>query len=152
MIPIFLEFFIDNMYLIAAALIINNYVTSMQFIGNLFLAFNRFTIIWFPTSQNKIWGRPWYTILLLTLPFLPVCWRLHEPIIFVFGANGTIAAAFVNPSVAKLSNIVQSCVFIFTTMLAAILNVLSFFKFILHKQNNASFNVKERNLLCKLKF
>lgn len=139
------------MYLITGALVINNYVTSMQFIGHLLLAFNRFTIILFPISYNKIWEKPWSIFVLITIPFLPICWRLTEPIIFKFAADGSVAAAvFVNSDVAKLSNILSSTVYFTTTFLAALLNVASFLKFILYKHGQVSqINIKEKHLLCE---
>ena len=125
------------------------FFTVIQFVGHTIMAFNRFTMIWFPLKQKVIWGRRWYMVVLIGFPFLFVSWKLHEPGAFVFNENGTVSFVLTNTWTMYLHSLITPIIYFSTTLAAAVLNVLSFVKFYFYKQTSTTINVNEKNLLCK---
>lgn len=111
------------------------------------MAFNRFTLIWFPFKHNFIWDhRKWYTIILISFPFILICWRLHHPAAFLYLSDTNVTTTLTNMDIMALNYIILTIFYLLATFMTAILNVLSFIKFYFHKSSNI--NVNEKNLLC----
>uniref|UniRef100_A0A914PLN7 Serpentine receptor class gamma n=1 Tax=Panagrolaimus davidi TaxID=227884 RepID=A0A914PLN7_9BILA len=81
----------------------------------------------------------WYTVLLLFLPFLSICWRLHEPAKY----GGYSGAQYLNPDVTYQQFLCGTIVHFSATLVTGILNLSFFIKF---SFSNTSVNVNERNL------
>ena len=93
------------------------------------MAFNRFTLIWFPTKYQKLWNRQWYTVLLLLLPFLNICWRFHEPITFVYLTETSARLTYWDANISSLQYILTAIIYLGLTFLAGIFNIGVFIKF-----------------------
>lgn len=125
---------------------------GIQFFGRLFMAMNRFTSIWFPLKYEKVWQKHWYTVLMMLIPFLSVCWRLHEPVKYTYLPNGSALAVYAHPNLQPLIKGLSSLIYFTTTVAGAIFNGLSFAKFYYNKHKSASFPLNEQHLLCKFWF
>uniref|UniRef100_A0A914PXT9 Serpentine receptor class gamma n=1 Tax=Panagrolaimus davidi TaxID=227884 RepID=A0A914PXT9_9BILA len=111
------------------------------------MALNRFTIIWVPLMHERIWRRQWYILIIFILSFFQICWRLHEPGTFVVLPDNGSYTSLKNPTAQALSVALSSVVYITTTVIAAILNVLTIIKFYLRKNiSSSNVNVNETRL------
>uniref|UniRef100_A0A914QH92 Serpentine receptor class gamma n=1 Tax=Panagrolaimus davidi TaxID=227884 RepID=A0A914QH92_9BILA len=122
-------------------------MTCVQFLGHVLLAFNRFTLLYFPIKHKNFWSRQWYTAVLIIASFLYISWKFAEPVSFLFiGTN--VGIALVDKNMSNIYYILSTTFFLTTTLITAILNVFTFIKFCLQKKNsNALISIKERNLL-----
>lgn len=127
-----------------------SYVIVTIFLGHTLMAFNRFTLIWFPLKYHKIWERKWYIFVILFLPFLNNCWRFHEPAISVYLNDTVVVPMYKNPIINELFGISLGLIFLSCQLIGGILNILSFIRFHFYKSTNI--NVKEKHLLCKFCF
>jgi hypothetical protein len=84
------------------------------------------------------------------LAFFQICWRLHEPGTFVVLPDNGSYTSLNNPTAQALSTAWSSVVYITTTLIGALLNVLSIIKFYLQKHiASSNVNVNETRLLRK---
>ena len=143
------DFFKNDNYIPSADLLISAYFLVVEFIGHTLMAFNRFTLLWFPLKYERIWRRNWYTAALIILPFFHVCYRLTEHGKFAFSPGNTVAMVYTNPSMTSLIFLLSAAIFLTTTGIAAVFNVLALIKFYCYKQSTNNASMKERRLLCK---
>lgn len=144
-----MTFFSTNEYFVSIIFSLFAYITVVMFVGNLLMAFNRFTLIWLPLKHHLIWKKQWYIFVLLFLPFLHICWRLHEPAIFAYLGDTKVTTAYKNSTVSSIHFLSSVIIFFTTTLFAAVINLLSFFKFYFYKTTSSTFSVNEKHLLCE---
>ena len=119
----------------------------MQYLGHLLLAFNRCTVFWFPLTHERVWRGNWYIYVMIGLPFLHVCYKLHEPGRYVFGeGNTTVIGTLANGTLHSITYFISTVIYSIITALAAFFNGLSFIKF---KSSKHSTSNSEKSLFCK---
>lgn len=124
-----------------------SYILFIILFGHVLMAFNRFTLIWFPLNYQKIWEKQWYFFILFILPFAYFGWRIVEPAKFVYLSEEKVNIVYSKSNVMAYYTLTASLMNLSSTFLAAIFNLLSFIKFYFYK--STTINVKEKTLLCK---
>uniref|UniRef100_A0A914QQS0 Serpentine receptor class gamma n=1 Tax=Panagrolaimus davidi TaxID=227884 RepID=A0A914QQS0_9BILA len=142
------EYYKNAEFFASLAFIIISYVSAIQFLGHTILAFNRFTLIWFPLKHKQIWKHLClFILLLLGAPFIHVGIRFNEPGAFLIISDSNISVGLKNKEALTTFLLISAIIYVSTTFIAAILHILSFSKFYFHKQTSSGINVNEKNLL-----
>ena len=81
---------------------------------------------------------------MLILPFLQICYRLGEPVIFIIGSVNNVDVTLKNKSLMSIVYFSSAAVYVTTTLLAAILNALSLIKYYFYKHSSSI--VREKSL------
>lgn len=149
LIPYFMDFFKSSTFFAAFITLANPFLVTVQFFGRFLMAFNRFTSIWFPLNYQQFWKRQWYTVLLMLIPFLTICWKLHEPVRYTYLANGSLLSVYTNDSVRLFAKGFSAMIYFTITIASAIFNGLSFAKFSYNRNKSVNYRLKEQHLLCK---
>ena len=141
------DFYKEHGFLASIFYNISSYFICTQFLGHLIMAFNRFTLLWFPFKHYFFWKRSWYIYVLIILPLLPICYRLHEPGNFIFTKENTVVVTLINANLMSLTFVISSVLYVSSTCIVAILNLLSLIKFPSNTHNR-----NERDLLRRFFF
>lgn len=150
LIPFISSFYQPNDIFAYILYLILTYSTFVEFVGHTLMAFNRFTLISFPTKHQRLWSRQWYIVIMFLISLLLIAWRIPEPVKFSFDTDSTVSASLINKKASSIHLTVTSVTFFVTTFFTAIFNVSTFTKFYCYKNSVSTINVNEKKLLCKV--
>uniref|UniRef100_A0AC34FZI9 Serpentine receptor class gamma n=1 Tax=Panagrolaimus sp. ES5 TaxID=591445 RepID=A0AC34FZI9_9BILA len=142
------DFYKNNGWLAAIAFNSTAYLAFVQFFGQAFLAFNRFTSLWFPLKHKQIWSNQWYTVVIITIPFIAIIHRFNEPGIYRYTSAGDVIVRLVNEDVMQACYVVTASILYAMTGIGIVINTLAVVRFYILKQTNIlSQNKKDAHLL-----
>uniref|UniRef100_A0AC35F674 Serpentine receptor class gamma n=1 Tax=Panagrolaimus sp. PS1159 TaxID=55785 RepID=A0AC35F674_9BILA len=141
------DFYKNNGWLATVWFNGSGYFVFLQFISHTLIAFNRFTLFWFPVTYAKIWSKPWYTILVLIFPIIGLSHRIFEPGVFQYSANGEVVVRLVNDYAVSATYAVSSGLYFTCTAIQAIFNILAMLKYNNYKQSNVKTKQNDMGLL-----
>ncbi|KAE9553831.1 hypothetical protein FO519_002961 [Halicephalobus sp. NKZ332] len=148
-IPELNRFYLENEWSACQLFIFGGYIAELQYVGQLLLTFNRFSLLWMPTSYSKIWSQPWYFLLLFLIPLCVEGAFIGQPCVWIPIDGGGYRGDFVDLQVHRTNSQIVSITFIGYLVLSIVMGIMSSFRYLKmrSKKNAQHINRKEIPLL-----